>query len=74
MAPSPKALFPIMNCFEIGARAFDKRKVDHTTFAKIPLIIGVQGEEISELLKFAFLRLMKTFSRNRVFPPNATEL
>jgi hypothetical protein len=63
-----------MNLLEIGARAFQKREIIQLNPARIPLFIGVQGEEVSELLKFAFLRLMKTFSRGRVYPPNSIEL
>ena len=63
-----------MNYLEIGARAFEKREVTFLNPAKYPLLIGVQGESISELLKLCLLRLMKTFSRGRLYPPNATEL
>ncbi len=55
----------------IGANAFKEINISH---AKFVLIIGVQSVSVSDLMSLSFLRLMKTFSRGRKYPPGAPEL
>lgn len=41
MAPSPKALFPVLNFLETASRAMKKLDVTMLSPARIPLVIGV---------------------------------
>ena len=74
VAPSPKALFPTLNFLETASRTFQKREVTMLSPARVPLVINVSSPEVADLNKFAFLRLMKTFSRGRSYTPSVSEL